>query len=205
MNYIRMASLSGGRILIAFLLLATSVHAASISGVTYDGLTLEPLGKTVITISTNPIQTKLSTNGTYSFNVPNGTYTLSATYSENGIVTLKAEQEAVVTSEGQFVIDLIMFPDIGEVPDEPLPDDETTSIIDQIIQGPLAWLIALGVVLMAVGYSILNVRTATRNRKHEHTEESQPQQVTLAHEIKIHSGETHLDEYAMEIVGHLKR
>ncbi|MCK4550811.1 MAG: MarR family transcriptional regulator, partial [Candidatus Aenigmarchaeota archaeon] len=63
---------------LAILMLIPASHAATIQGTIYDWTTLEPVPKTIITVNSNPPQTYVSKDGTYSFELPFGEYTLSA-------------------------------------------------------------------------------------------------------------------------------
>ncbi len=192
-------------ILFALLSLLPLTHAATISGIIYDGLTLESQPDAVVSVYTNPVQTKVSKDGLYAFDVPLGIYTLEATYSENGVIVSRAEQKVVITKEGIFGIDLILLPDIGDVPNEPIPDETGISILDQIIQGPLGWWILLGVVLMGVGYAVVQRKTFTRTPKNSETGLSGETGMAGESNAPPKKDEIQLDKYALEMMGHLKR
>ncbi len=184
------------------LVFASTVHAATIGGTTYDGLTLEIAKNTVVSITTNPTQTKLSKDGTYSFEVGPGNYTIKATYSENGIVLLEASQPANVVADGNYTIDLILLPDVGDVPDEPLPDESPVTIWDQLIKIPLPWLGFLVIILGVIGYGIYAIHKHAQSKTGLTTSEiatQEPVGKTAKDE------EIELDKYAVEILQLLKR
>lgn len=188
-------------LLVAFFSLAGLVHAATITGTAYDGLTLEVMENVVVSITTSPVQTKLEKDGAYSFTVPPGQYTLRATFSEQGNVVGEASQWVVVNDEGTYTIDLILLPELGDVPEEPLPG-ENPGWADQLIQGPFVWMALLGVVLMASGFAIYQIRVNAHNRIHAHEMEKN---TGARDEARSKDGEIQLDKYAQEILGHLKR
>lgn len=189
---------------ISFLLLLTGAHAATIQGTIYDGLTLDVLENVVVSVNTNPTQTKLVKDGIYSFELPPGKYTLKATYTEQGIILLDTAQGLTIETDGNYTLDLILLPSVGDIPDEPLPDGDE-SIWGQLTTSVLPWLIILAIVLGAVGYFVM------QGRKHAQGKELNVKgldSIPHAHEIMnapIPTDEINLDQYAHEIMGHLKR
>lgn len=117
-----------------FLVLVLPVHAATLQGTIYD-TNLDVVENVIVTISTSPQQRLLSTDGTYSFDVPEGAYDIIALYTENGRNQTSTE-ELIVQQEGTFTYDLFLLPDINfnedalEDPDELLdyyaPESELT-------------------------------------------------------------------------------
>jgi uncharacterized membrane protein len=211
----RMTPLRMGFFCIAMLFFSQSVWGATISGVVYDGLTLEPQENSILTINTSPIQTKVSKDGSYSFTVENGEYLLEAEYRENGVVTQRAQRNVSIAQDGTFTIDIILLPEIGNVPDDPLPGEEKeATIFDQIIAGPGGWLLLMLLVLAATGYSIWNVHRNTRRatgrehatEKHEHSaEKNEEKEKEKMDEKMIEHEKEKLDEYAEEVIEHMKR
>ena len=99
--------------LLAFFFLGASfVDAAVIKGSVYT-LYLDSLDKAVVTIDSTPQQTLVSKGGVYSFTVPRGRYTLRAVYEENDIL-YTAEEQLLITADGEYVADLILVPEIEE-------------------------------------------------------------------------------------------
>ncbi len=183
------------------LALSPLTHAAIITGTTYDGLTLDVLPNTIVTINTTPAQTKLVKDGMYSFDVPVGKYTLKGTYLEQGIVVQEALHSLNVEKEGTYTVDLILLPDLGDIPNDPLPDDEPLTWVDQLTQGILPWLILLAIVMGGAAYAIHQTRKNTHARYAEHPESKKEEKENE----KIKTDEIQLDRYALEVLNDLKR
>ena len=124
-----------------FLFLALPVHAATLQGTIYD-TNLDVVENVVITISTSPQQRMLSTDGAYTFEVPQGTYTIIALYADGGRNQTSTEQ-LLVEQEGVFTYDLFLLPDIDfnedvlEEPDELLDiyvPEEKEGFVDIIVR-----------------------------------------------------------------------
>jgi uncharacterized membrane protein len=187
----------------ALLLFASFAHAATVTGTAYDGLTLDVLKNVVVSVSTNPLQTKLSKEGTYSFDVTPGTYTLSAKYLEQGVVVMETSQSLKIEKEGAYTIDLILLPNVGDVNDIPLPDEEPPlTIWEQLVNGPLAWLLVLAIVLGGVAYTLINGKKNIR--KHPEPLEELNEGGAKKHEIDP-TKDIQFDQYAMEMIHHLAR
>ncbi|MFC1648194.1 hypothetical protein ACFL1B_01925 [Nanoarchaeota archaeon] len=86
------------------------VSAATITGTVYD-FSLEPV-EAIIEIDTTPIQ-KVVAKGPYSIEVPPGTYTLTAKQYLGESVLASTQESIEILQDGEFIIDLILFPDAG--------------------------------------------------------------------------------------------
>lgn len=93
---------------VLLILLANIAFAANIQGTIYD-IELNELNDVVVEIDTTPKQSFVSKDGKYSFDIPQGEYTILAKNGE-GI----AEEKITITDEGKYNIDLILFPDFSE-------------------------------------------------------------------------------------------
>ena len=102
-------------LLLFLLILAESVSAAIIHGSVYD-ISLDKVTDVRIEVDTTPKQLYVSKGGDYEFNVPIGTYTITASTLE-----ASASEEISVQDEGSYVLDLILFPSF----------DEETQLIDE--------------------------------------------------------------------------
>ncbi|MFT4312832.1 MAG: helix-turn-helix transcriptional regulator [Candidatus Woesearchaeota archaeon] len=91
-------------------LFTVSAEEAKIRGAIYDH-NLDPISKTVLTINSTPVQTRVSQFGGYHFIVPPGSYEIVATLTRNGITREIARDTITISSEGEFVKDLFIFPD----------------------------------------------------------------------------------------------
>ncbi len=136
---------------IAASLLPSLVLAATIHGTVYNWKTLEPVSSAIVAINTEPQQTAVA-KPSYTFNVPNGDYEITATDAKTGYA---AKETIKVSQEGNFTVDLLVTlpeADLPEEPDVETPTDfEGTNII-------LVAAIALALIYLI--YTFYN-RTAT--------------------------------------------
>lgn len=103
----------GKLLLIACLLISIDLaSAATIYGSIYD-LSLNKVDNVRVEITTLPRQHYVAKNGSYSFNVPAGSYTIKAVRSAENIVEI-AKENISIKDEGNYVLDLIMFPSFEE-------------------------------------------------------------------------------------------
>ncbi|MCR4368935.1 MAG: hypothetical protein NUV67_03450 [archaeon] len=100
--------------LIALLLVSSFGVGATISGTAVEWYTFEPLDNAIVEINTTPKQLLVTQKGAYKFDVPNGTYTLRAQYFDENTLMYEAQEEVTVQGDGNFTLDLIMFPAIEE-------------------------------------------------------------------------------------------
>jgi uncharacterized membrane protein len=96
-------------LLAALMILAGGVQAAVIHGSVYD-LELNTLSKAMVSINTTPRQVMVSQNGSYSFAVPPGAYEIVARQNK---LDLLAKENFTVKQDGDYVLDLILFPDLS--------------------------------------------------------------------------------------------
>jgi len=99
------------QIAILFLLLVPLASAATITGNVYD-FSLEKV-EAIVEINTQPKQTMVAKES-YSFQVPPGQYILTAKQMDGDFVEAFVQEEIIVDQEGDFIIDLILFPNIDE-------------------------------------------------------------------------------------------
>jgi len=102
-------------ILLLFVVLFQFSFSATIQGEVYEWYSLDKLNNVIVDINTSPKQTDISNDGQYLFEVPLGNYHILAKYYEQGELIYSDEQEVSITREGNFVIDLIMFPALEEI------------------------------------------------------------------------------------------
>ncbi len=102
----------GAKALTLFLILflADIVLAANIQGTIYD-LELNKAGDVLVQIDTKPKQQIVSKSGEYSFEVQTGDYTIKASQKELG---LYAEEKISVIDVGDYILDLILYPNFEE-------------------------------------------------------------------------------------------
>src|SRR3989338_10343643 len=90
-------------------LLSANALAATLSGKVYD-FALDELNDSVIDVNSVPLQRVVSKNGEYSFELSPGIYNLTANFysNSNGSISLTADENIVISNEGEFVFDLMI-------------------------------------------------------------------------------------------------
>lgn len=101
-------------ILMALLIIAGNAYPSTIHGNVYEWYTLEPLNDVVIEVSSQPMQRVVSKDGQYDFELPPGTYKITAEYFEGRSLKYVADEKVAIKGEGNYVLDLIMFPPLEE-------------------------------------------------------------------------------------------
>ena len=93
--------------------LANSASAATIYGNVYD-LSLKKANNARVEINTVPKQFLVAQNGSYSFEVPNGFYRIKAQIMQKSAIVASVEENITVKQSGEYVLDLILFPNNEE-------------------------------------------------------------------------------------------
>ena len=141
------------------LLTVNIVSASEIQGRVYD-FSLEKLSNVIVEINTNPMQRQVSKTGFYSFNVPNGNYTISIKNAENKII---GSENILINEEGNYTLDIITFIDLGE--EQELVNDtslELNTDIENIDKTNYSfiWIILVVLILAILSYYLIK-----RNKK----------------------------------------
>ncbi len=97
-------------LILIFLFFINNVDGATIYGKVYD-FNLNPLNNVVIEINTKPEQSFIVKNFSYSFDLNPGNYVLTAKYYKNNKVESSLTQNISITQEGNYLIDLVLFPE----------------------------------------------------------------------------------------------
>ncbi|MFH1209912.1 MAG: winged helix-turn-helix transcriptional regulator [archaeon] len=136
-----------------------TVSAAKIYGTVYD-TSLLPVDKAVVEINTQPKQTYVTQDGKYSFNVPIGNYVIQAetvinedAYTDNQNLSIK--------DDGEYILDLILFPDIGENLDDLDFDLEPGIDTTPVKSYTWIWVIVIVILVLIMGFFIF-----TKNKKY---------------------------------------
>ena len=90
------------------ILLIDIVLAATIHGTVYD-LSLNPVEKSIVEVDSMPKQRLVAKDGSYSFNLPKGSYSIIA--AANGYA---AQENITIVDDGEYSLDLFLFPVIDE-------------------------------------------------------------------------------------------
>ncbi|MFH0978306.1 MAG: hypothetical protein V1837_03305 [Candidatus Woesearchaeota archaeon] len=96
---------------IFLVLLMPYSYAANVHGTVYD-LDLRPAKDAVITVDSVPLQTLIAKDGTFSFNLPVGSYLLTATLIDGSSIFV-SQQNLVIRDDGDYVSDMILLPDLA--------------------------------------------------------------------------------------------
>jgi len=100
--------------LIFFIFILINIaDAATIHGTIYNS-ELTKVGNVILEVDSTPKQRVVSNEGEYSFNLQEGTYTITAiAYYDNEENT--AEETITIESEGNYVLDLFLFPNYEDL------------------------------------------------------------------------------------------
>jgi len=173
--------------LIALIALIQPIQAAVIHGQVFEWSSLDDLNNVIVTINTIPEQRIVSKEGSYSFEVPSGSYSLHAVLLENGKTKYAADENITVKAEGDFVLDLIMFPlleeelDMTGLEESGLDLDLNEAAFGNGIQKDLTYIYWIVIILIAAGSALflffrkknrqgkqtLQEKQATQEKKHE--------------------------------------
>ncbi|MFH2021613.1 MAG: hypothetical protein ABIJ34_09480 [archaeon] len=96
------------KILLFFIIFIPHAQAAIISGSVYD-VSLSKINNVILEINTSPHQRFVAVNGSYLFEIPDGTYDIDFYYINEGEKIVSREQITVV-GEGNYHIDLFPYP-----------------------------------------------------------------------------------------------
>ena len=99
--------------LIFIILLVPISYSASIHGIVYDSQ-LNPLNNVILEVNSTPKQTFVSKDNSYSFTLPRGNYLITAKYTEDYQKISAEELVTLLTNDGGYTLDLILFPDLSE-------------------------------------------------------------------------------------------
>lgn len=114
-------------LLLIFLVLIDCCLAATIHGTVYDE-GLEVVKDSIVEVDSTPQQREVAKDGTYSFTLPQGDYTITVKSD-----SLTAEEKIVIDKDGDYVLDLFLFPNF-EQEDELAQETGGINIEDEYFQ-----------------------------------------------------------------------
>ncbi len=100
--------------IVVFAICASLASGAVVHGTTYEWSTFEALENTIVEVDSAPPQFMVASFGSYSFDLPEGTYTIRAEYYQGNVLEYYAEENITIIGGGDFVLDLLMFPPIED-------------------------------------------------------------------------------------------
>lgn len=164
-------------ILFIFLLINIA-HAAIIQGTIYD-LELNQVNNVIIEVDSTPKQRLVSNNGEYSFNLPKGSYTITATsYFNKEENTL--QEEITIESDGEYTLDLFLFPNLEDI--DPLNFDIGKDLAEP--KNNKTWIYVLIVALIIILIVILKFKPKKVIKLKEEEKEIEKEKVVEEKEIE---------------------
>jgi uncharacterized membrane protein len=125
-------------IFLIFIIGSSIVFSATLSGSIYD-FDLNPAFDVRLTINSSPEQFFVSKNGSYSFSLLQGSYSLTAEQISFGSLIASAKEDIIISDDGMFILDILLFPffedEIGD--DIELLDIESEGLIEEKNYAPL--------------------------------------------------------------------
>lgn len=95
------------------LVLSSMAAGAEIHGIIYN-IGLNRIDEAQLTINTTPMQRQITKDGTYSFIVPAGVYSITAEHAESGALKASTQDTVTIKDAGSYVYDLVLFPVVSE-------------------------------------------------------------------------------------------
>ena len=137
-------------LLIALLIFPISL-AATLQGTIYD-ISLEMVEDVMVSIDTTPSQLIISKDSTYFFNIPLGSYTLTANQYNGDTILASAEESINIRDDGTYTLDLLLFPTFEELEDE---SEFIDSSVDELIDAPnYNFIMIIGIILIIIAIFI---------------------------------------------------
>ncbi len=164
------------------LLITTITTAAEIKGAIYDS-SLNPIQNTIIEINTEPAQKYLAKDGSYAFQVSQGTYLLTAKNTESKILT---EENITIVNEGQFNVDLFVFENTDDL-NQILTDTNNIAVEETPSYNIWTILIIAGLILITISYVL-------KNKQNKGKQFSQTEEVEITETKEEQSSENDLNK-----------
>lgn len=156
------------KLILMLILLSSLASAATLHGTVYD-FSLDVIEDAMVEIDTMPKQTMVAKDGTYSFEVLPGEYTIRAETKKNGEIFSNVEERVSIVKEGSFVLDLILIESLEEETQLLEEGDEIAVDIEGLEEEihPLWWLLVVvvlivGIVIGFLGFKFVKARKYTK-------------------------------------------
>jgi LPXTG-motif cell wall-anchored protein len=121
--------------------------AATLQGTIYD-ISLERAEDIRVNIDTTPAQFLISKDSTYSFNIPPGSYKLTAEQYDGSKLISLVEESITIQDDGTYVLDLILFPTFEEIDDDSEFIDTSTDVL--IEKQNYTFIMIIGIILILI-------------------------------------------------------
>ena len=150
------------------LIMIQIASAATIYGSVYD-FSLNKINNARVEINTSPNQFLIARNGSYSFNAPNGAYTIKAQLMQKDTAIASVQENITITQDGSYVLDLILFPDVEEGVENP-GIDANGNVIDANASKSNYWILL--VLLLMIVAAIYYFKRKQKKLPEEESKES---------------------------------
>jgi len=167
----------------AALLLVSTAHAggtATIHGAVYEWYTFEPLENVIIEVNSTPPQSIVARYGVYSFNLAPGNYLITARYYQNNTLASSADETITITENGDYVLDLLLFPAydeefLNETEFSEITEtfDEGSKIIEEDTDSGMLYLVIVISIFVIAVFAVYTFKTKSRE-KEDMAEEAAP-------------------------------
>jgi len=137
---------------LVILILIAPVSATKLYGTIYD-LGLLEAKNAIVRVNSVPEQVYVSKSGTYEFQLNPGTYILNVTYADENLKYV-ASEEVIITEEGDFIYDIILFPDLSEE-EELFEEDEKLELSEFSENRVLIWPWIMGGIVTGIAVVLL--------------------------------------------------
>ncbi|MBT3416896.1 hypothetical protein HON86_01615 [Candidatus Woesearchaeota archaeon] len=101
-------------LIFVILLCIVNVQGATLHGSTYN-LDFDLITNTLIEINSEPKQSMIAKEGAYTFKLNNGNYVINAKYYSGDEIIASTQEKINIIEEGDYVLDLILFPTFDNV------------------------------------------------------------------------------------------
>ncbi len=161
-------------IILSCVQLCAASDVATVHGAVYEWNSFQPLDNVIVEINTTPPQSMLARYGLYSFKLAPGNYLITASYYRNGVLLAYTEEELTITDDGDYVVDLLLFPAHDKIPvDDDFSDlDYIADILDNEdktgvfhLYTQLSIVLILLIVTISIYYLVYNRRSAYKRKK----------------------------------------
>jgi len=132
---------------VILLILIDIAAAATIHGTVYN-LDLDKQQNAIVTVNSTPKQTFVSKDGTYTFELPAGSYEIKAEYNDDTVT-----ETISIKEQGTYVLDLILFPSFFD--DELLEEIEEPILEDEYFKEPTPAIYYIITIIAAVAIGLV--------------------------------------------------
>jgi len=211
-------------LLIAIFLLAANACAATLQGSVFEWYSLERINNAIIDINSVPAQRIVAKGGQYSLQLHPGDYLLRAESFENSSLKYEAEETVSIGGDGNFTLDLVMFPALDENESELIDPGINDASIDfpeqnqkpegngKAEEESFNLLVAIGatvlllVMLLAFSFHLeLGKRIRKAGEKTKTSGAKETKTIAVPENKKPKESGEALDKYAIEVLDALKK